>query len=163
MTTEHQYPDGCTIRAAVESDLLQLLQVYARSDEGRNPRPSAPTIEEETTWGRMMATNDLTVYVAEIDDRLVGTATFLVLPNLVYECAPTGFIEAMVVSTSQRRRGVASRLLTHVLDDARSLGCNKIQLLAHKDHATDGAHDLYRSVGFTAEAEGFRHYLIKGR
>ena len=33
------------------------------------------------------------------------------------------------------------------------------QLLTHERHATDGAHAFYRSVGFTAEAEGFRLYL----
>ena len=35
----------------------------------------------------------------------------------------------------------------------------KVQLLTHKRHATDGAHALYESMGFEAEAEGFRLYL----
>ena len=43
--------------------------------------------------------------------------------------------------------------------EARVQGCHKIQLLTHKRHALDGAHDFYRSVGFEAEAEGFRLYL----
>ena len=37
--------------------------------------------------------------------------------------------------------------------------CFKIQLLSHKRHAHDGAHRLYRSLGFEPEAEGFRLYL----
>jgi hypothetical protein len=32
-------------------------------------------------------------------------------------------------------------------------------VLTHKRHAIDGAHDLYRALGFKAEAEGFRLYL----
>jgi hypothetical protein len=34
-----------------------------------------------------------------------------------------------------------------------------VQLLSHKRHATDGAHELYTKLGFDAEAEGFRLYL----
>jgi hypothetical protein len=50
-------------------------------------------------------------------------------------------------------------MLCHVLGDARSAGGNKVQLLSHKRHATDGGHRLYTSLGFNAEAEGFRLYL----
>lgn len=60
---------------------------------------------------------------------------------------------------ASRRRGVAKALVERVLADARAAGCFKVQLLSHKRHATDGAHDLYRSLGFSAEAEGFRLYL----
>jgi hypothetical protein len=45
-----------------------------------------------------------------------------------------------------------------VLQDSRAAGCNKVQLLSHKRHATDGGHRLYRAVGFEPEAEGFRLY-----
>ena len=58
-----------------------------------------------------------------------------------------------------RRRRVAALLTEQLLADARALGCHKVQLLTHKRHATDGAHDLYRKLGFEAEAEGFRLYL----
>ena len=43
-----------------------------------------------------------------------------------------------------------------VLADARAAGCNKVQLLSHKRHASDGGHRLYTSLGFTPEAEGSR-------
>jgi len=42
---------------------------------------------------------------------------------------------------------------------ARSASCYKVQLLSHKRHASDGAHALDASLGFRAEAEGFRLYL----
>jgi hypothetical protein len=46
-----------------------------------------------------------------------------------------------------------------LLADASSAGCYKVQLLSHKRHGHDGAHAFYRSMGFEAEAEGFRMYL----
>ena len=50
-------------------------------------------------------------------------------------------------------------MLARVLEDARLLGCNKVQLLSHKRHAEDGAHALYTRLRFEPEAEGFRLYL----
>jgi GNAT superfamily N-acetyltransferase len=106
----------------------------------------------------MMATDNLTVYLCEVDGKPVGTATLLVMPNLTYECAPTGFVEAVVVAVGHRRKGVATAMMERVLQDSRAAGCNKVQLLSHKRHATDGGHRLYRAVGFEPEAEGFRLY-----
>jgi GNAT superfamily N-acetyltransferase len=104
----------------------------------------------------MVRTDDMTVYVAEVGGRVVGTATLLVMPNLTYQCAPTAFIEAVVVATSHRRHGIATAMIRRILTDARSSGCNKVQLLSHTRHASDGAHRLYMALGFEPKAEGFR-------
>ena len=108
----------------------------------------------------MMTTVDLTVYIAERHGEPTGTATMMLLPNITYDCAPTAFIEAVVVVPAQRRRGIARSMIDVALEDARRAGCDKIQLLSHKRHSGDGAHDLYTSLGFHAEAEGFRRYLL---
>ncbi|MEU4834775.1 GNAT family N-acetyltransferase [Streptosporangium sp. NPDC023615] len=78
---------------------------------------------------------------------------------MTYGCAPTTFVEAVVVAIGHRRTGVATAIMRRLLGDARSAGCNKVQLLSHKRHAADGAHRLYTSLGFEPEAEGFRLYL----
>ena len=90
---------------------------------------------------------------------MVGTATAIVMPNVTYGCAPTLFIEAVVVVPTRRRERIATLLLSSLLAEAKSVGCHKVQLLSHKRHADDGAHDLYRQAGFEAEADGFRLYL----
>lgn len=109
----------------------------------------------------MLRTDSLRVYVAEADDQLVGTATLLTMPNLTYACQPTAFIEAVVVRTPWRRQGIATLMLQYLLEDARAAGCSKVQLLSHKRHAADGAHELYETLGFEAEAEGFRRYRTR--
>ncbi|HEY7069238.1 MAG TPA: GNAT family N-acetyltransferase [Acidimicrobiales bacterium] len=121
---------------------------------------AAVTVRQRETWDRMMATNDLTQYVAtDPGGEIVGIVSLLVMPNLGYDCRPTAFIEAMVVAEPHRRHGVGRLLLERLLADAAAAGCHKVQLLAHKRHAHDGAHDFYRALGFEAEAEGFRLYL----
>lgn len=108
-----------------------------------------------------MCTAALSIYVAEVEDEIVGTATAMLMLNVTYGCAPTAFIEAVVVQPSHRRRGFAKAMLQRILADALAAGCNKVQLLSHKRHATDGAHHLYSTLGFESEAEGFRLYLTE--
>jgi GNAT superfamily N-acetyltransferase len=150
-------PAELRVRHAGSGDLERVLAVHAAHAPGRR-EPGPPTPAERATWERMVATADLTVYLTELGDEPVGTATMLTMPNLNYP-GPTAFIEAVVVVPVHRRRGIATALLRSMLDDAGRLGCDKVQLLSHKRHAHDGAHALYEKVGFTAEAEGFRRYL----
>ena len=108
-----------------------------------------------------MRTDDLTVYLAWHGNEAVGTTALLVMPHLTYACRPTAFLESMYVLDEHRRRGVAKMMVARLLDDAKNLGCHKVQVLTHKRHAQDGGHALYRALGFEAEAEGFRLYLDK--
>jgi GNAT superfamily N-acetyltransferase len=145
-----------TVRPAGPGDLPGVLRVLHRDpDLG----PADASERERATWDRMLATDGLTVYLATEGHDVVGTVTLLVMPNLGYGCRPSAFVEAMVVADSHRRRGVGRALVERLLADAAAAGCHKVQLLTHKRHASDGAHDFYRALGFTAEAEGFRLYL----
>lgn len=138
---------------------MAVLQVYAAErDNDGDSSPAASDLERQT-WDRMMGSRDLTVYLAEVDEQVVGTATLMTMPNLTYGCAPTAFVEAVLVAAAHRRRGIATAMMRRLLSDAGFAGCNKVQLLSHKRHATDGAHRLYTSLGFESEAEGFRLYL----
>lgn len=143
------------IRTAGQDDLEAVLAIHA-AHGSRESGPPSPS--ERKTWERMLSTGDLIVYLADVGGVSVGTATIMDMPNVTYGCAPTMFIEAVVVSPSWRRQGVATAILTLALADARRRGCHKVQLLSHKRHRT-GAHQLYERMGFEAEAEGFRLYL----
>ena len=149
----------CSIRIAVEDDLAAVAGIHARHQPGSD-LDGELSRRVEVTWERMMRNDDLTVYLAEVaGGAAVGTATAMQMPNITYDCAPTVFVEAVVVVPTHRRRGIATMIMQVVLDDARTAGCNKVQVLSHKRHAADGAHVLYESLGFEPEAEGFRHYL----
>jgi GNAT superfamily N-acetyltransferase len=144
------------VRHASNDDLPAVLDLHI--DHGSR-EPGPPTEREQATWQQMMQRSGLTVYVAEHDGLAVGTASAISMPNVTYECAPALFIEAVVTRRSHRRQGIASAVIRRILDEARAEGCDKVQLLSHKRHATTGAHALYDSLGFTPEAEGFRLYL----
>jgi GNAT superfamily N-acetyltransferase len=145
------------IRKAAAGDLLAVLRVHGHRDPG-GVTPVVATPAQTVTWDLMLGRQGLTLYLAEIDGVAVGTATLLLLPNLTYDCQPSAFIEAVVVDVEFRRRGIATAIIQGILNDTAAAGCNKIQLLSHKRHVHDRAHQLYTGLGFEAEAEGFRLY-----
>lgn len=146
------------VRVAGTADLDAVLAVHAAHNPAMRPAGPASRLELDT-WNRIQRSEDLTAYLAEVGRTPVGTAAVMVMANLTYQCAPTAFIEPVVVVPKQRRRGIATEILQRIIEDLRVAGCDKVQLLSHKRHADDGAHDLYRKCGFEAEAEGFRRYL----
>jgi GNAT superfamily N-acetyltransferase len=151
-------PGAFAVRVAGQADLSAVLRVLSLA-RSQGSALRYPSDLQRQTWARMMHTDDLTVYLGEIDGEPAATAALLVMPHLTYECAPTAFIEAVAVVPGHRRKGFAAGVVQRALSDARELGCNKVQLLSHKRHVADGAHRLYQKLGFEPEAEGFRLYL----
>jgi GNAT superfamily N-acetyltransferase len=149
-----------TVRLASPEDLLAVLGVHARRDSDARPPATASDIERKM-WAHMFEVPGLYVYLAELDGNAVGTASAMLFPNITHDCHPTAIVEAVIVAHEHRRRGVATSLLQCILKDVKSAGCNKVQLLSHKRHSSDGAHRLYTSLGFEPEAEGFRLYLVR--
>jgi GNAT superfamily N-acetyltransferase len=147
-----------TVRRAEQADLAAVLEVLALGGSDGST-PQSPSELELRTWDRMMHSSEVRVYLSESGSSAIGTAALMTMPHVTYKCAPTAFIEAVVVVPSRRREGVATQLIGRILSDAQSEGCNKVQLLSHKRHADDGAYRLYENLGFEAEAEGFRLYL----
>lgn len=145
------------VRAARADDLDAVLAVHDLHLGRPSPRP--PTERERASWDLMMNTPGATVYLGWIGGDAVGTATAVLIPSVASDGAPSVLVEAVVTVPHRRRQGIATAIMGEILADARARGCNKVQLLSHKRHAMDGAHDLYRRLGFEAEAEGFRFHL----
>jgi GNAT superfamily N-acetyltransferase len=130
-----------TVRLAGQRDLLAVLGIHARRESDGSPPERVSEIEGET-WGYMLETSGMYVYLCELNGEAVGTASAMLFPNITYDCRPTAIIEAVVVAHPYRRQGVATFLLQRILHDMR-------------------AHRLYSSLGFEPEAEGFRLYLAR--
>jgi GNAT superfamily N-acetyltransferase len=146
-----------TVRSARREDLEQLLGLYdVLAGEKRSAAPadvaSAAAILAEAIEDRARR-----LVVAEVEAAVCGTADMLVVPNITHRGAPWAIIENVVVAREQRRRGVATRMMLHLLDAAREQGCCKAQLLSGKHRGE--AHSMYRSLGFQAVAEGFKVYF----
>ena len=91
------------------------------------------------------------IFVAELGGDVVGLAVLHVMPLL--ERPPLARITALVVSGSQQRRGIGSRLVEHVEATARRAGCERLELTSG-EHRID-AHAFYGVLGFAERSRRF--------
>ena len=87
----------------------------------------------------MIAKESVAYYVAEIDGEIVGGAG---VRNILGD----GEITNVVVDENFRRRGIARRLLTELMDEGRRLGVTAFTLEVRAGNAP--AINLYESLGF---------------
>lgn len=128
---------GFVVRLAGPEDLRAVLGVHARRDSGESPLLEASKTEVET-WRQMLAVPGLAVYLAELDGDTVGTASAMLFPNITYDCHPTAIIEAVVVAHPYRRRGIATSLLRHLLEDMRSEAATRSSSCPTRDTQVTG-------------------------
>lgn len=86
------------------------------------------------------------ILVAENNEKVVGMAT----AQLVVSTAEGGtamVVEDVVVVKNMRQKGVATDLLTHLIDWGRGKGATRLQLLADKNN--NPALEFYQKKGFT--------------
>jgi GNAT superfamily N-acetyltransferase len=146
-----------TVRRATAADLDGVLRLYDQLADGRVealPARHPDAVGLSTTiWsqpGRF-------ILVAVKDDRPVGTADLLIVPNLTHGGAPWAIVENVVVASEARRTGIGRLVMDEIVRLCEKFGCYKIQLLSGK-HRHE-AHEFYRRLGFEQRAEGFRRYL----
>lgn len=92
---------------------------------------------------RIVSDSGTTLFVAERDDKIVGTLTLH-----VFETA-TGcraWIEDVVVDESARRQGVADQLTGAALERAQQLGARTVDLTSRPTR--EAANRLYERLGF---------------
>lgn len=94
---------------------------------------------------------EVTFWTALDDDGLVGCAA-------LKELAPThGEVKSMRTSPARTRGGIASRLLEHLITEARRRGYTRLSLETGTDAFFLPARTLYAKFGFT-ESEPFADY-----
>ncbi|UVS93199.1 GNAT family N-acetyltransferase [Burkholderia glumae] len=98
---------------------------------------------------------EIAFFTAWEDDTLLGCGA-------LRELSPTrGEIKSMRTHPAHLRRGVASRLLTHLLDLARERGYTRVSLETGSGDAFEAAVTLYQRHGFI-KGERFGDYTSTG-
>lgn len=90
--------------------------------------------------------NDLTAFIAEIDGVPVGTAFMLVIEkpaNPVFLNGKTGMMLNVYTSAEYRLRGIATKVMEAVLEEAKRQELVYIELLA-----TPAGRKVYEKMGF---------------
>ena len=145
------------VRSATSDDLPELLGLYEQLAGDRVAALPTDLDEAKSMFPAIAAQAGRQLLVAEVHNRVVGTADLLIVPNLSHGGAPWAVVENVVVDEGSRRLGVGRALTDEMVRRCDEAGCYKLQLLSNKRRTS--AHEFYRSVGFEAVAEGFRRYL----
>lgn len=112
-----------------------------------------PPGETAERYQQMMAHPGLTVFLAEIGQRTVGTCTLLVVPNLSRGGAPFALIENVVTHPGFRSSGIGAKVMEAAIDRAWADGCYKIMLMSGEGNLA--AHRFYERIGFEKRKTGF--------
>jgi ribosomal protein S18 acetylase RimI-like enzyme len=118
---------------------------------------SSPITEEYVRT--YLAFPDSHVLLAEVQGRAIGLLSYTIRPDL-YHAASSGLIEELVVLRTDRGRGVASALLSEVLQRLAAAGCVEVSVATMPDNAD--AQRLYRSHGLVDEAIFLETHLRTG-
>lgn len=84
------------------------------------------------------------LFVAEVDDKIVGTLTLAVYNTPLVE--KKAWIEDVVTDENVRGKGIGRQLIAAALDYARKEGIGKVDLTSSNDKTA--AHILYEKTGF---------------
>ena len=146
------------IRAATQSDLEKILELYAQAafDAGN----VLPLATARQLFERFADYPDYTLYVAEHGDEIVGTFALLVMHNLGHLGAPSAIVEDAVVAPSLQGNGIGKAMMQFARGLCRDKGCYKLMLSsnAKRKHA----HAFYESLGFKRHGFSFRVDLREG-
>jgi GNAT superfamily N-acetyltransferase len=139
------------IRKAVENDLSSILLLYNPDiDNGDTlDLPSAKNV-----FNRIMKYPNYNVYVAMIDQDIVGTFELLIMDNLAHHGAKSGLVEDIIVSSHLRDQGIGKQMMKFAMEECKKAGCYKLTLSSNRKRQF--AHKFYEGLGFQKHGYSFQ-------
>lgn len=108
-------------------------------------------------YNRHMADGTFVSYIAVDGDKIVGTSGMSFVEKPPYFGCPSGklgLLSSMYTDNNYRRQGIAKKLLSMVVDEARAYGCGVVQITA-----SDMGVLLYRDFGFVKNGNFMQYKL----
>lgn len=108
-------------------------------------------------YNRHMADGTFVSYIAVDGDKIVGTSGMSFVEKPPYFSCPSGklgLLSSMYTDNNYRRQGIAKKLLSMVVDEARAYGCGVVQITA-----SDMGVLLYSDFGFVKNGNFMQYKL----
>lgn len=144
-----------TLRPALESDLPAVLQLYAQPDIDDGDVLALP--DATRIWGRMPNYPNYKLYVALMEERVVGTFALLIMDNLGHLGAPSAVVEDVAVDPAAQGQGIGTAMMRHAMALATESGCYKLALSSNLKR--EKAHAFYDALDFERHGYSFRMAL----
>ena len=91
------------------------------------------------------------IAIAELDKKIIGSATLLIEPKFIHDGGLVGHIEDVVVDKKFQGQKIGNEIIKFLLEFARNQGCYKTVL-----NCTDDVKEFYEKNGFTLSANELR-------
>ena len=108
-------------------------------------------------YNRHMADGTFVSYIAVDGDKIVGTSGMSFVEKPPYFGCPSGklgLLSSMYTDNNYRRQGIARKLLSMVVEEARAYGCGVVQITA-----SDMGVLLYSDFGFVKNGNFMQYKL----
>lgn len=157
--TEPAALSGITIREARRDDTPRIATLImlgaakqARSDDEIAQEAAHPSYLD--AFDEVAASPHNTLFVAELDGKVVGTLQVTLIPGLINRGRKRAKLESVHVDPALRGRRIGEAIVAHAVDFARASGAGLVELTSNKSR--EAAHRFYRRLGFDQSHEGFK-------
>jgi GNAT superfamily N-acetyltransferase len=141
------------IREAEEQDLQPVVALYAQPDMDAGQVISLEKAQE--ILKRTKTYPFFKIYVAVLNEEIIGTLELVIMDNLAHHGIPSGIIEDVVVAEQHQRKGIGKAMMIHALKTCKEIGCYKVALSSNLKRGD--AHQFYESLGF--QKHGYSFYI----
>jgi len=139
------------IREAEEKDLPSMIVLYSQPDMDNGDAISLEKAKEILKKTKHYPYYK--VFVALMDNEVVGTFELLIMDNFAHRGAPSGIIEDVVVSEKYHGRGIGKEMMRFAVERCRDMGCYKVTLSSNLKR--NKAHEFYERIGFKKHGYSF--------
>jgi len=97
-------------------------------------------------FANALRNNSMIAWVAEDNGNVISTACFIIcplVPNFVNLSGKVAYLTNVQTTPDYRGQGVATKLMSEIINDAKELGIKKILL-----NSTDMGKSIYEKLGF---------------
>lgn len=143
-----------SIHKSTRDDLEGILALYAEPDIDNGNVLDLQSVE--SVFDKMKLYPNYALYVATIDNQIVGSFALLIMDNFAHMGAPSAVIEDVVVHLKWRGQGIGCQMIRFAMERAKEAKCYKLVLSCSINR--DRAHKFYESLGF--EKHGYS-FLVK--
>lgn len=144
------------IEEATRADLPSIVGILARETllGVRDSADPADLPDYERAFAEITADPRVTLYVARLDGRVVGTFQLVFFRALLRHGMLLAHAEAVQVDPEVRGRGVGRAMMDFAIAEARRRGAGSLQLASNKQRLD--AHRFYERAGFEKRLDGFK-------
>ncbi|WP_289138745.1 GNAT family N-acetyltransferase [uncultured Brevibacillus sp.] len=148
-----------TFRMATAQDVDKIVQMLADDELGKTRERYETPLPESYRQAFEAIDKDPNneLIVACLGEEIVGVQQITFTPYLTHQGSWRATIEGVRTASSERGKGIGSKLILWAVDRAKERGCYIVQLTTDKQRPD--ALRFYERLGFTATHEGLKMKL----